>query len=403
MKLAFPENFIFGTSTSAYQIETCFEHDWCNVKSRDGYIFNCTTDHEKRYQEDIQIIASLAPHYRMSLMWSRLQREPLGKFHPETTREYHNLLKELTSRGVQIMMVLHHFTNPLWFAKDGGWEKSENIPRWVDFARKVIDEFGSYVTSWNTFNEPNLYVSLGWVAAEFPPFRKNLFVAKKVINNIAEAHKQVYDYIKEKHPDAPVGISHNCTIFSAENILGQIPAKFFDWCFMEYPPSLFQQTDFFGMSYYARISHDPFPITYLETPEKIEALGKKHDDMWEYYPEGLKECMHRYWNQYKKPIIITENGVCTTDDKKRVAAILDYAKLIHQAMQEGVDVRGYYHWSAWDNFEWSLGPTYNFGLYGCDWQTKERIKKPSADLFSKLAFSRQLEIPSTAGSILKDV
>lgn len=392
MKLTFPENFIFGTSTSAYQVETSFNHDWCNVRSRDGNIFDCTTDHEKRYDEDISIISSLAPNYRMSLMWSRLQREPLGNFHEETRKEYHALLQKLTSRGVKIMMVLHHFANPDWFAKKGGWEKAENIPLWTDFAEKIVNEYGSYVTLWNTFNEPNLYTSMGWVAAEFPPFKKNLLLAKKVIDNMADAHDRMYQYIKYKVSDTMVGISHNCTIFSAENMLGHLPAKFMDWCYMEYAPSLFKQTDFFGMSYYARIAHDPFPITYLLTPEKIKALGKEHDDMWEYYPQGIKECMHRYWEQYKKPIIITENGICTHDDTKRVKAIHDYIRYIHEAIQEGVDVRGYYHWSAWDNFEWSLGPTYKFGLYACDPVTKDRSKKPSADVFAKLTHSGEILI-----------
>ena len=392
MKLTFPENFIFGTSTSAYQIETCFEHDWCGIRSRDGHIFNRTTDHEKRYEEDISIIASLAPHYRMSLMWSRLQRESLGEFHKETVREYHILLQSLTSRNVKIMMVLHHFSNPQWFAKMGGWEKEKNISLWVDFAQKLVDVFGAYVHCWNTFNEPNLYTSLGWIAGEFPPFKKNILTARKALSHIAIGHERLYEYIKKKYPGSPVGISHNCTVFAAENLSGRGPAKFMDWCYMEYPPRLFQSTDFFGMSYYARISHDPLPITYLLTPEKMERMGKPHDDMWEYYPQGIKECIHRYWKQYKKPIIITENGICTKDDSQRVKAIRDYLKFIHEAIAEGVDVKGYYHWSAWDNFEWSLGPTYNFGLYSCDLETKERRKKPSADIFAQVAFSKELRL-----------
>lgn len=392
MKLIFPEYFRFGTSTSACQIETPFESDWNNVRSRDGNIFSRTTDHEKRFEEDIPIIASLAPNYRMGLMWSKLQREPRGDFHEETKKEYHRLLNQLRLSGINIMMVLHHFANPTWFSKPGGWEKRENILLWLDYAKKVVDEFGSHVSLWNTFNEPNLYTSMGWVAAEFPPFKKNLIAAKKVICNIAEAHERIYEYIKQKYPNALVGISHNCTIFTAENFLGHLPAKIMDWCYMEYAPGLFQQIDFFGLSYYARIAHDPFPITYLTTPEKIKALGKEHDDMWEYYPQGLKECIHRYWNQYKKPIIITENGTCTRDDSKRIRAIHEYIKLVHEAIQEGADVRGYYHWSTWDNFEWSLGPTYQFGLYECDPLTKERRKKPSADVFSRIAHSNEMVI-----------
>lgn len=397
-KLTFPRDFLFGTSTSAYQIETAFEHDWCLVRSRDGHVFQCTTRHEKNYAEDIAIVASLAPNYRMSLMWSRLQREPKGTLHTETVDEYHNLLRQLRSRGIGIMMVLHHFTNPQWFTRLGGWEVRENVALWEDFAKKLVDEYGQYVSIWNTFNEPNLYTSMGWIAAEFPPFKKNIITARRVIKNISLAHDRLYHYIKAKYPEHMVGISHNCAVFSAHNLLGHLPAKFLDWLYMDYASSLFTRSDFFGMSYYARISHDPFPITYIETPEKIKKLGKRHDDMWEYYPEGLKECMHRYWNLYKKPIIITENGICTKNDRQRIQAIHDYLKLVHEGIMEGIDVRGYYHWSAWDNFEWSLGPTFQFGLYSCDPITKERKKKPSAEVYARIAHSREMTIPISINS-----
>lgn len=112
----------------------------------------------------------------------------------------------------------------------------------------------------------------------------------------------------------------------------------------------------------------------------------------EYYPQGLEECIVRFWKKYKKPIIITENGICTKDDTKRVRAISDYMKAVSVTMARGADVIGYYHWSAWDNFEWSLGPTFNFGLYSCDPVTKERAKKPSADVYSRLAFTGEIEI-----------
>ena len=146
------------------------------------------------------------------------------------------------------------------------------------------------------------------------------------------------------------------------------------------------------MSYYARIGFDPFPVTHIMNPEKIKESGKAHDDIWEYYPQGLRECITRFWNKYRKPIIITENGICTRDDKKRASAIADYMKSISAAMKQGADVRGYYHWTTWDNFEWSLGPTFQFGLYSCDPDTKERKKKPSADLYSRLAHTNEIEV-----------
>jgi beta-glucosidase len=392
MRLTFPEHFFFGTSTAATQIETAFEHDWQGISSRDGYLFDRTTDHELRVEEDVTIIASLAPNYRMSLMWSKLQREPFGNFDPETRQHYHSLLQQLKSRGVNIMMVLHHFTNPLWFAKRSGWEREENIALWVDFCKKVVDEYGEYISYWNTFNEPNVYASYGWITGFFPPFKINPLTAGKVVINMGKAHDIVYDYIKAKFPNQPIGISHNATVFSAENILGWFPARLSDWWFMDYVPSHFEKVDFFGMSYYGRIPHDPLPITYLETPHKIKELGRKHDDIWEYYPEGLRACLDRYWNKYKKPIIITENGVCDESDFLRLHAIQDYAEIIHKAIKDGIDIQGYYFWSTWDNFEWHLGPSMRFGLYECDLKTKNRMMKPSGALYASLAHSKKISI-----------
>src|SRR5437868_3755183 len=108
MKINFPKEFVFGTSTAAYQIETAFEHDWVGVKSKDGYVFNRTSDHEKKFKEDAEIIAYCAPYYRMSLMWSKLQRAPYAEFDIETVNEYKGFIGDLKARGVKIMMVLHH-------------------------------------------------------------------------------------------------------------------------------------------------------------------------------------------------------------------------------------------------------------------------------------------------------
>ncbi|MFY8035749.1 MAG: family 1 glycosylhydrolase, partial [Cyclobacteriaceae bacterium] len=300
-------------------------------------------------------------------------------------------LEELQQRDVKIMMVLHHFTNPIWFAKMGGWEKEANIVYWVDFAQKVVDRFGEYVSHWNTFNEPNVYASFGWITGAFPPFKKNPVLAATAVKNMGKAHDLVYDYIKKKFPTQPVGISHNSTIFTAENTLGWFTSRLSDWWFMEWVPDHFKKVDFFGMSYYARIPHDPMPVTYIETPDKIKKSGVAHDDMWEYHPEGMRTCIDRYWKKYQKPIIITENGICQETDELRQQSILDYAKILHTALQDGIDIRGYFYWSTWDNFEWHLGPTKRFGLYACDLETKERTPRPSADIFRKLAHFKMVE------------
>jgi beta-glucosidase len=391
MQYVFPKDFIFGTSTAAAQIETAFEHDWQGVKAKDGNIFDRTTDHELRLKEDANIISSLAPYYRMGLLWSKLQRAPYAPLHIETVLEYKSFLQDLKSKGVKIMMVLHHFTNPLWFAKLDSWEKAENINYWIDFAKKTIDAFADDVALWNTFNEPNVYASNGWITGYFPPFKNNPVKAAIVVKNMGRAHDEIYSYIKQHHPNQPVGISHNAVVFTSENILGWFPERLSDWWFMEWVPKYFENVDFFGMSYYARVSHDPMPITFMNSPEKLKKLGKAHDDMWEYHPEGLRTCINRYWNKYKKPIIITESGVADSTDALRQQAIVDYAKILHEALQDGIDIRGYFWWSTWDNFEWNLGSAMRFGLYECNFETKDRTKRPSAEVFRKLAHYNMIE------------
>src|SRR5688572_29527289 len=141
MNLQFPEEFEFGTSTAAYQIETAVAHDWLNVVSRDGNVFNRTTDHEQRHDEDVKIIASLAPNYRMSFMWSKLQHAPFAQLNAEAVEEYESLLAKLNREGVRIMLVLHHFANTKWFADMGGWEKESNMAMWLDYVSKVVDTF----------------------------------------------------------------------------------------------------------------------------------------------------------------------------------------------------------------------------------------------------------------------
>ncbi|MBL7872038.1 MAG: glycoside hydrolase family 1 protein [Cyclobacteriaceae bacterium] len=393
MKLQFPKHFRFGTSTSAVQIETAIDHDWQGFTARDNFIFARTTDHELCWEKDVEIISSLAPNYRMSFMWSRLQRAPLVSLDPDSVNHYRSLLIQLKQRGVDIMLVLHHFANPVWFSDRGGWANKQSVDWWLDYVKKVIHEFGEFVTLWNTFNEPNLYISLSSLAGLFPPQKANPIYAWRVLNNISDAHQRAYEILNALSPGKPVGISHNASILEGDNLLGILPAKITDWWYMHFIPGWFEHCDFFGLSYYSRIGYDPFPVTFLNTPEKIIKKGKLHDDIWEYYPEGLGTCIDRYWKRFRKPIIITENGMSTNDDSQRIKSIYNYLNIIHDRIEKGIDIRGYYHWSTWDNFEWNLGPSYRFGLYSCDPRTKVRVKRPSADVYSSLAHSRKLVIP----------
>jgi beta-glucosidase/6-phospho-beta-glucosidase/beta-galactosidase len=132
--------------------------------------------------------------------------------------------------------------------------------------------------------------------------------------------------------------------------------------------------------------HDP------NAAELTEVVGQLRDSLRTLSDAQLRTCLDRYWTKFRKPIIITENGVCDESDFLRLQAIQDYAEIIHRAIHDGIDVRGYYFWSTWDNFEWHLGPSMRFGLYECDINTKRRIRRPSGDLYAKLAYSGRISL-----------
>lgn len=389
--LIFPPGFIWGTSTAAAQIETAYNHDWQGVVSKDGYVFQRTADHELHRDEDLGYITALGQAYRMSLPWWRLQTEPFAKFDKQVVAEYRSFLAKLSARNIYVMMVLHHFTNPLWFVKAGSWENSNTLPMFLDYVRQMVHNFGDLVQNWNTFNEPAVYLFNSRLHGGFPPFKKSPRAFYKALKNMSRAHRLSVAIIKDRFPNVPVGISKNAVIFSPQNWMGWLPAKIADKVFMEYVADHFiDGCDYWGMSYYAKIRLDPFPISEVDSPGRLDRMGLPHDGMWEYYPEGMKESVLRYHKRYGKPMFITESGICTNDSNVRIESIKDYLTLLHECIQEGVDLRGYFHWSTMDNFEWNLGPTYKFGLVNVDYETGERKMKKCGEFYKNVVANNGL-------------
>jgi beta-glucosidase len=392
MKLEFPQGFLWGTSTAAAQVETAFDHQWKGMESKDGFVLDRTTDHEHRREEDAEYIARLGSVYRCSMDWSKLQRAPFAPFDEETVAEYLDFFSSLRQKGVRIMLVLHHFAHPRWLEQAGGWLNEDNLPAFMDFVKQTADHFGELVSFWNTFNEPNVYALNAFFRGNFPPHQRSRSKAEKVLRYMGMAHDLAYKYLKIRFPGTPVGISFNTGYFKGLNLVGRIPAAYTDWWFHRYAAKPFRQVDFWGLSYYAYIPFNPFPINEVSKPGTLDKLGIRRDNMWGYFPEGLKIRIKEFHQRYKKPIFITENGICTEDSDKRIAAIKDYLKACHEAIGEGVDLMGYIHWSAWDNFEWDLGPTYRFGLVRVNTFTKERQITPAGLFYENITKSNAIEI-----------
>ncbi len=392
MRLQFPNDFFWGTSTAAAQIETASDHSFKGLRSKDGHIFDRTADHELRRDEDVEHIARFGTVYRCSVDWARLQTEPFGAFHQPVVDEYRRFFKQLQQRDMSIMFVLHHFANPKWFDTKGGWLHEENIGYFTDFTKKCIHHFGRHVAMWNTFNEPNVYAGNGYLMGNFPPHRRSFSKAMDVLKNMSIAHNTAYTMLKVADKSKLVGISQNTALFEGTNPLGWVAAKFLDNVFNKRPARLFEQVDFMGVSYYAHMLLNPNMISEVHSPGKLAKMGYPHDKMWAYKPEGLGMILRRFHKKYGKPIIITENGVCSSDDAVRIQAIKDYMKVIHDCIKDGVYVKGYIHWTTFDNFEWDLGPTYNFGLMRVDPETKDRLDTEGARFYENVARNNAIDI-----------
>ncbi|MCB9306791.1 MAG: family 1 glycosylhydrolase [Lewinellaceae bacterium] len=392
MKINFPTGFFWGTSTAAAQVETASGHPWRGLQAKDGYVFERTTDHELRRVEDAGYIARLGSIYRCGVDWSRLQPEPFAKFDKSVVREYTEFFDLLREKGVRLMFVLHHFAHPNWFEENGGWAKEENIPAFLDYARQCIKHFGQYAAFWNTFNEPNVYALNAYLLGNFPPRKKGrYFTANRVLDNMGKAHNVALAMIREKS-DAPVGISLNTACFEGLTLPGRLVAAFMRWWFMRRAATPFKKCQFWGLSYYAYMPFDPFPVDAIDRASKLDRLGIPHDKMWGYKPQGLLDVLRRFHKKYGKPVIITENGICTDNPNQRIQAIKDYLGICMQAIHEGVRIKGYIHWSTWDNFEWHLGPTYRFGLVRVNFDNMSREMTPAGLFYEKIARENGLEI-----------
>ncbi len=384
------KDFFFGTSTAAAQVETAFSHSFKGLLAKDGYRFERTTDHEKRREEDAALIAQLGSIYRCGVDWSRLQKGPFEKFDPKVVAEYRHFFDDLRERGVGLMLVLHHFAHPMWFEEKGAFTQEDNIPLFIDYVRQCLKHFGEYAVYWNTFNEPNVYAMNAYMLGNFPPFKKGkYFRANRALDNMGKAHKVAFAMIREKS-DAPIGISLNTGYFKGANWLGSAVAAFVSWWFMTRAARPFEKCDFWGLSYYAYMLFDPFPIDAIERLPELEKRGIPHDKMWGYKPEGLGHILRHFAKKYQKPIIITENGICTDDPQQRIQSIKDYLNVCELASQDGVDLRGYIHWSTWDNFEWHLGPTYRFGLVRVNLDTMEREMTEAGRFYAEIVEKNQL-------------
>ncbi len=391
--LKFPDGFLWGAATSAYQIEgNNINTDWWEWEKKhqpEDKHSGEAADHYNRFKDDFKMARELGHNsHRLSIEWSRIEPEP-GKFNQTEIDHYKEVLKSLKDQGLTVMLTLHHFTNPLWFAKKGGWTNLWAPFYFNRFVKKIAPELKEYVDMWITINEPGLYAWAAYLDGRFPPQKKSFFQTFICLWNMSRAHNKAYKSLHQLMPKTQVGIAHNAMslqIFHRHSFLEAIVAWGYDLLInhLFFKLSGLKTHDFLGINYYFNqyISFNgnkrlPTMTDIYQVKQDVSDLG------WEIHPEGMFSVLTDF-SDYHKPIYITENGIASTNDDRRVRFLLAYLKEIYHAIAVGCDVRGYFHWSLLDNFEWENGYNPRFGLVEVDYSTQKRIPRPSSQVYKEI-------------------
>jgi len=388
----FPEGFLWGSATSAHQVEGGNFNDWSEWEkanaerlakesgarfSPKNYISGAATDHYNRFSDDFNIAQALNQNaHRFSIEWSRIEPEE-GKFNESEIEHYRNVISALRDRGIEPFVTLWHWTLPLWVRDIGGFENKKTIEYFKRYVEKITSEL-SDIKFWITINEPIVYSWNSYKKGEWPPNKQNFLSTLNVIQNLITAHRSAYNIIHSVNSRSQVGIAKNNMDYDIHKIFGLIVnfhrSLFWNHYFLK---KIKKHQDFIGLNYYFH-KHLSF-----NKEKEISDLG------WEIYPEGIYHVL-KDLKRYKKPIYITENGLADARDINREKFIKEHLRWVHRAITEGVDVKGYFYWSLLDNFEWDKGFWPKFGLVQVNYKTLERTIRPSAHEYAKICKDNKL-------------
>jgi beta-glucosidase len=383
----FPDGFLWGAATAAHQIEGNNVHsDWWESEQRGLLPHQSGTacDSWSCWQDDVGLLKAIGLNaYRLSVEWARIEPEP-GRFDQQALDTYKHQMESLKEAGIEPMVTLHHFTNPKWLANQGGWRDPDVVRRLANYADRVGRELSPWVRWWITINEPSILALKSYLEGSWPPHRPNdLKGATRLLRHAARGHIAARQALKAQRQDAMVSMAY--AIWPLEplrswNPVDRAMAFLGDWLWQG---RVLRRTnhalDWVGVNYYTRIRVG-WP------PQRSDALADPHggagdftDFGWEIYPRGLYNVLRRA-GSYGKPVVITENGISDADDDQRAAYIVAHLREILNAIRDGVDVRGYMHWTLLDNFEWAEGFGQQFGL-----ATRDRQLRPSARVYGDIA------------------
>jgi len=434
--LKFPKGFEWGAAVSAYQIEGAWNEDgkgesiWDGFVHQPGRILNGNTgdiacDHYHRYKEDVEMMKKIGlKAYRFSISWSRIFPKGFGKPNRKGLDFYKKLIDELLKADIKPMVCLYHFDLPQALQEKGGWVNRNIVEYFEEYAVFIFKELGNSVSKWLTINEPLSIVNGGYIKGKDAPGVKDMKLAIQVMHNVLVSHGRAVKSYRKLGLTGEIGIGLNLfptypnreKDIEAAEMADNIRNKWFLDPLMKryYPEKLMKKfrdnwnepliekgdlklintpLDFIGVNYYRRFlveedKSDPLGF------KRVEPKNAEYDAMgWEIYPQGLYDTLIRLKKEYGNPLLyITEGGVAFDDklegnkvhDEKRINYMCEELEKVHEALKDGVRLKGYHVWSLMDNFEWLLGYSKRFGLVYIDNETQKRILKDSAYFYRKI-------------------
>jgi beta-glucosidase len=440
--IEFPADFLWGSATSAYQIEGSPLADgagpsiwqrFCHTPNlvRDGDTGDVACDHYRRYREDVALMRSLGMNaYRFSISWSRILPAGRGAVNAAGLDFYDRLVDALLGSGIEPMATLFHWDLPAALDDRGGWLNPDIAGWFADYASIVFRRLDDRVKLWATLNEPWVVTDGGYLHGLLAPGHRNRFEAPIATHQLLRAHGAAVkayrsvgrhrigivvnlepkyaasdddaDRAATQRADAYMNLQYLDPV-----LLGRYPDELkevFAEAWPEWPAeelaSIAQPIDFVGINYYTRnVTRFDASAWPLRVGPVRQKLATYTETGWEVYPQGLTDILVRIKERYGNPrIYITENGAAFFDppaaangrvaDPLRVEYLRHHVAAVHAAMQAGVDVRGYFVWSLLDNFEWSLGYSKRFGIVHVNFHDQARTPKDSARFYSSIIASR---------------
>jgi beta-glucosidase len=389
MTAPLPDGFLWGTATAAHQVEGgnwnndwwAWEHDPdspCLEPSGDA------CDHFWRYPADIAMLADLGfAAYRFSLEWSRIEPEE-GEWSRNALDHYRRMIDCCHDHGLVPVVTFHHFTTPRWAVTSGGWEDPKTAEGFARFCERAVAHLGAGIGMACTLNEPNVVGLMGHFLGQFPPGRQDAGAYQRANDNLIRAHELSYDVIKAGvGASVPVGLTLSMADFQAEPggepMMEQARHAMED-VFLEAA----RGNDFVGVQTYTRLRFGDAGLLGPERGVPTTIMG------YEFWPQSVEATIRRAIDVARTPVYVTENGIATTDDDERVEFVTRALEGVRHCLDDGLDVRGYFYWSALDNFEWAYGYGPTFGLVAVDRDTQARTVKPSAKWIGALARENRL-------------